>query len=184
MDSLSGTAHGEHLPITPLHAGPGLLLKAACPTMSLLTFLAVQVFIDVEPLYYLMTDDLPLHRFTHTGLGATTVGFLTVLCMMALRHVPRIRTLLAGTSELETTSLCLGALTGAGTHIVLDSIMHWDVRILAPFADTNGLVGLVEWDSLNWVCIGAGVVGAVLLWYRGTYRNLMPCLKWTREPRA
>jgi membrane-bound metal-dependent hydrolase YbcI (DUF457 family) len=164
------------LPITPLHAGPGLLLKAACPNLSLLTFLAVQVFIDVEPLYYLMTDDLPLHRFTHTALGATTVGFLTVLCMMALRHVPRIHTMLAGTGELETVSLCLGALTGAGSHVVLDSIMHWDVGILAPLSETNSLFGLIEWASVNWVCIGAGVVGAGLLSYRGTYRNLMHSL--------
>ena len=53
------------MPITPLHAGPGVLLKAACPTMSLLTFLVVQVFIDVEPLiqFHLFTPHLlsPLH---------------------------------------------------------------------------------------------------------------------------
>jgi membrane-bound metal-dependent hydrolase YbcI (DUF457 family) len=145
--------------------------------MSLLAFLAVQVFIDVEPLYYLMTDDLPLHRLTHTTLGATTVGVLTVLCMMALRRVPRIHATLAGTGELETASLCLGALVGAGSHVVLDSIMHWDVRILAPFADTNILFGLLEWDSMNWVCVGAGVVGAGLLSYRGTYRNLVESLR-------
>lgn len=172
------------LPITPLHAGPGLLLKAACPPMSLLTFLAVQVVIDVEPLYYLMMDDLPLHRFTHTGLGATTVGFLTVFCMVALRHLPSIQTMLTGTGELETGSVCLGALAGAASHIVLDSLMHWDVRILFPFSETNSLFGLVEWDSLNWMCLGAGVVGGVLLLYRGTYRKLMRCLNWTREPHA
>jgi membrane-bound metal-dependent hydrolase YbcI (DUF457 family) len=169
------------MPITPLHAGPGLLLKAAFPTMSLLTFLAVQVVIDVEPLYYLITDDLPLHRFTHTGLGAGTMGFLTILCMMVLRHVHLVEATLAGTGELETTSLCLGALMGAGSHLVLDSIMHWDVRILAPFSGANTLFGLLEWDSVNWVCISAGFVGAGPLLYRGTYRNLMPCLKWRRE---
>ncbi len=152
--------------------------------MSLLTFLAVQVVIDVEPLYYLMTDDLPLHRFTHTGLGATTMGFLTVLCMMALRQVPHIQTTLAGTRELETASLCLGALMGAGSHLVLDSIMHWDVRILSPFTDINSLFGLLEWDSLNWMCIGTGVVGAGLLAYQGVYLNFMHGLKWTREPPA
>jgi membrane-bound metal-dependent hydrolase YbcI (DUF457 family) len=152
--------------------------------MSLLTFLAVQVVIDVEPLYYLMTDDLPLHRFTHTGLGAITVGFLMVLCMMVLRHIPLIKATLAGTGELETTSLCLGALMGAGFHIFLDSIMHWDVRILAPFADTKILFGLLEWGFLNWVCIAAGVVGAGLLWLRGSYPNLLLGLKWTGKPRA
>jgi membrane-bound metal-dependent hydrolase YbcI (DUF457 family) len=152
--------------------------------MSLLTFLAVQVAIDVEPLYYLMTDDLPLHRFTHTVLEAITVGVLMVLCMMVLRHVPLIKATLAGTGELETTTLCLGALMGAGSHLALDSIMHWDVKILAPFADTNILFGLLEWDALNWVCIGAGVVGAGLLTYRGAYPHLMHRLKWTREPRT
>jgi hypothetical protein len=152
--------------------------------MSLLTFLAVQVFIDVEPLYYLMTDDVPLHRFTHTALGATTVGVLTVLCMMTLRHVARIHTTLSGTGELETASLCLGALMGASSHVVLDSIMHWDVRILAPLSQTNSLFGLLEWDSLNWVCLGSGVVGAGLLWCRGAYPNLLLGLKWTGKLRA
>jgi membrane-bound metal-dependent hydrolase YbcI (DUF457 family) len=152
--------------------------------MSLLTFLAVQILVDAEPLFYLMTDDLPLHRFTHTGLGATTVGVLTVLCIMALRHVPSIHTMFTGTGELETAGLCLGALAGAVSHVVLDSVMHCDVRILAPFADSNGLFGLLGWDAVNWVCIGAGVAGAGLLSYRGTYRNLMPGLKCTREPRV
>ena len=103
---------------------------------------------------------------------------------MVLRHVPMIQTTLAGTGEIDTTSVFVGALMGAGSHLVLDSFMHWDVRILAPFGDTNILFGLLEWDALNWMCLGAGVIGAGLLSYRDTYPNLIDGLKWTRVPRT
>lgn len=59
----------------PLTCGPRLVTQSRMPHHESSHFLAVQVVIDLEPLYYLMTDDLPLHRLTHTGLGATTVGF-------------------------------------------------------------------------------------------------------------
>ncbi len=59
--------------------------------------------------------------------------------------------------------------------------MHWDVMILAPFASLNFLVGLVDWDALNWLCIGMGIVGAGLLWHQGTYRSVMTRMKLARS---
>ena len=60
------------MPFTPFHFGPGAALYAMAPRqLSFLAFCAANVLIDVEPLYYMLTDQYPWHRFFHTYVGAT-----------------------------------------------------------------------------------------------------------------
>ena len=55
------------MPFTPLHFGPGLLLKAAAPRhVSFTAFVASQVLIDLESLYNILRGAWPVHRELHT----------------------------------------------------------------------------------------------------------------------
>lgn len=55
---------------------------------------------------------------------------------------------------------------GAWSHIVFDSIMHADMRPLAPFSDVKALYGLVSIEVLQWGCVGAAVMGGVVVAWR------------------
>lgn len=81
------------MPFTPFHFGPGALLHAVAPRqISFLAFCAANVLIDTEPLYFMLTDQDPLHRFLHTYAGATLMMAATVaLFLLALRVAARFR---------------------------------------------------------------------------------------------
>jgi len=62
------------MPLTPFHFGPAIAIKAVFPAyFSLSVFILSQVLIDLEPLYFLVTDNPPLHRFFHTYAGAGVI---------------------------------------------------------------------------------------------------------------
>jgi len=157
------------MPFTPLHFGPGLLLKAVFPRSFWLTsFLAANVLIDIEVLVYLAVDDPPLHRHLHTYLGGVVIGFLAgllvYLAVWSLRvawassiarssQIPRRRT-----SMIQ--SLAAGFLGGV-SHVFLDSIMHRDVQPLWPLSTENAAFRLVSTGSLHMACIFSGFFGLV-----------------------
>jgi hypothetical protein len=67
------------MPITPFHFGPGAAVHAAAPRhVSFLSFCAANILMDVEPLYYRLTGQYPLHRFFHIYIGATLVAVVTI----------------------------------------------------------------------------------------------------------
>jgi membrane-bound metal-dependent hydrolase YbcI (DUF457 family) len=55
------------------------------------------------------------------------------------------------------------AALGAYSHVVLDSIMHVDVRAFAPFSDRNVLQGLISIEALHLGCVLAGLAGLAVL---------------------
>jgi membrane-bound metal-dependent hydrolase YbcI (DUF457 family) len=57
----------------------------------------------------------------------------------------------------------VGSLLGSYSHIVLDGVMHADMRPLAPWSDENPFLHLVSLSTLHWLCVGAVVVGG--LWW-------------------
>ena len=57
----------------------------------------------------------------------------------------------------------LGALTGSWSHVPPDSVMHADMRPLAPFSDANALLYVISIDALHLLCVGLGVAGVVLV---------------------
>ena len=56
----------------------------------------------------------------------------------------------------------LGALFGTLSHVVLDSLMHADMAPLLPWSKGNPLYGAIAIDTLHWLCLIAGVLGAVV----------------------
>jgi membrane-bound metal-dependent hydrolase YbcI (DUF457 family) len=117
-----------------------LLIHALAPRyVSFLAFCAANVLIDIEPLYYLLTRQYPLHRFFHTYVGASVVA--------------------------------VGAIAGTLSHVLLDSVMHPDVRPFAPFNDSNPLLGALPVHALHWSCVAFGFVGLVVLGVRSFRRE-------------
>ena len=162
------------MPVTPFHFGPGALIKSFAPRhFSLSVFALSQGLIDLEPAYYWLRDQDPWHRFFHTYAGAAVIALISLfvgkwLCPWFLRWWNRQLSAaqarwLEVRAEISWVGAASGAIIGAYSHVFLDSIMHADMRPLAPFADSNALHGVISIDSLYAACFLAGVVGVLVM---------------------
>lgn len=159
------------MPFTPFHFGPGLALKGVLGRhMSFGAFVAANVAIDVEPLYYMLSNNPPLHRELHTYVGAAAVAVSLMLLWWLLRsllarpgrHKPtRWQTLLRASTPL---AVGLGLLLGCSSHILLDSLMHFDMAPYAPFVSGNPLAGWISVAQLQWACLMAGIAGLPMVY--------------------
>ncbi|XLZ69956.1 hypothetical protein ABT364_26050 [Massilia sp. SR12] len=157
------------MPITPFHFGPGAAIHAIAPErISFLGFCAANVLIDLESLYFLSTQQFPVHRFFHTYIGATLVALMTVVLFLAARSFARRFWLpdLLKWQALRISSVAAGAVLGTFTHIVFDSIMHSDMLPFAPFSDANPMYRIVSLTALHWFCVAAGVLGLAILFFK------------------
>ena len=154
------------MPITPFHFGPGVLVSAASRSRaSFLAFAATNVLIDVESLYNMVTGQPRIHTFFHTYLGSTLAAAVVVVVFLPIRwaalKLPPWPAL--AWRRLSVTAVLLGALVGAWSHVLFDSVMHGDITPLAPFSNANGLYRIVPLEALHLFCVGAGIVG--VCWY-------------------
>ena len=162
------------MPFTPFHFGPGAALHAMAPRhVSFLAFCAANVLIDTEPLYYMLTDQYPWHRFFHTYVGATlmlvaTVG-LFILARESARHITLPNWFMW--QELTTKQVTLGAAAGSYSHIVLDSIMHDDIHPFSPISPANSLLRIMDIDWLHDACLVAGLAALTLIGIRHLLRD-------------
>jgi membrane-bound metal-dependent hydrolase YbcI (DUF457 family) len=133
--------------------------------VSFLAFCAANVLIDVEPLYYILTRQYPLHRFFHTYIGASIVAISTVALFAVSRRGARALRLpnSFGWQELGIGAVATGVFAGALSHVLLDSVMHPDIRPFAPFSDSNPLLGAISVQALHGFCVVTGVVGIAVL---------------------
>lgn len=153
------------MPITPFHFGPGAALHAVAPRhVSFLAFCAANVVIDVESLYNLVNHREPVHAFLHTYVGAALVWLGLSAAFRAVQRVTDWR-------GLTLRQVALGALLGAYSHVLLDSVMHHDIQPLQPFAAGNALQGVVSLATLHGACIAAGVLALVWLGVRRPRRT-------------
>lgn len=162
------------MPFTPFHFGPGLFLKSlGSRYFSFLSFVATQVVIDCETLYFIMRRDYPVHRTLHTFVGATIAGFITSLALIASRTVvckissrfdnPPTEPWPVFRSESSTIGILIGGIIGGASHPFLDGIMHPDVRPFAPWSENNPLLTMIGIGTLHVGCILSGMVGLLLL---------------------
>ena len=169
------------MPITPFHFGPGAALKGALgPWISFTVFAFANMLMDVEPItLFLVTGD-PAHPYLHTLPGATLVMLLSVwpgrrICEWAIRRwnawlSPAQTRWLALDARIRLGPAVCGAALGAYSHVLIDSIMHVDVRPLAPFDLSNPWQGLVSIETLHMWCVAAGLAGSVLLAFAAARR--------------
>jgi len=151
------------MPFTPLHMGPGLLLKAVFHgSFSLLVFGWAQILMDLQPLFVLISGAGHLHGFSHTYLGAVGLGVLSALsgkylAEFSLRFIDMKP---YGGSEIVWRVALMSAFIGTFSHVAVDSIMHADMAPYFPFSEGNQLLGVVSVDVLHKVCIYTGLAGA------------------------
>ena len=165
------------MPFTPLHMGPGLAIKGLIPNhFSLSVFALVNVVMDIEPLYRMWRIEPPLHGLSHTLTGALVIAVGAVLLgRKALTAGWKLHEKLAGEDEetfrMSWTQAWIGALLGTGSHLLLDAVMHADMRPFAPFTDKNPLL-MHEWVlPLHLACVLAGMVGFALLLLRAAWQR-------------
>lgn len=154
------------MPITPFHFGLGAALHGAAPrSVSFLSFCAANVFVDVESLYNLTHQRQPVHAFLHTYVGASLVPFAIVLLFLGMRWFASRFWLpdLLSWRSLRVKQVAVGAALGAYSHVVFDSIMHSDIRPLAPFSEANGLHLAISLLELHLLCLALGAIGAVMV---------------------
>jgi hypothetical protein len=162
------------MPVTPFHFGPGALVHALAPRhVSFLAFCAVNVLIDIESLYNLVTWRYPVHAFLHTYVGASLVAAAAVAALAGIRRLAAGLSLPDWLHSQGPTlrQVALGAAAGSYSHVALDSVMHADIRPLAPFSGANPLLGAVSLGVLHWSCLVAGAAAVLVL---GARRRMTP----------
>ncbi|MEJ2330800.1 MAG: hypothetical protein P8Z33_13300 [Gammaproteobacteria bacterium] len=151
------------MPFTPLHMGPGVLVKAVFQGgFSLMVFGWAQIVMDIQPLVVLLMADGHLHGFTHTYLGATLLALLSALtgkylCEVGLRLLKMLRYV-----PIRWPVAFVSAFVGTYSHVLLDSVMHADVQPFAPLSTANGLLNFVSPEALQWMCLGTFLLGGAV----------------------
>jgi membrane-bound metal-dependent hydrolase YbcI (DUF457 family) len=157
------------MPFTPFHMGAAVLLKPALRTrFSFLVFGVSQVAIDIEPLVRMLRGDQLLHGWSHTLTGALLLGALAALVAKRpvnwwLAHLSRGAPPNARLVPVTWRVALLSAWIGTGSHLVLDGIMHDDIRPFMPIATTNPLLGLLSLGVLHIGLVAAGLLGLILM---------------------
>jgi len=164
----------KEMPITPLHLGPGTVFKAiGGRQFSFVVFGLAQFAMDLEPIARFLGASNVLHGPVHSILGATIAGAMVVvlgkplgerlLCLWNWRLSPRQREWLYVEPIFAWPETALGAFVGTYSHVLVDSIMHTDVRPLYPFGDVNDLVGIISVEKLDALCLALGVIGVLII---------------------
>jgi len=149
------------LPVTPFHLGPGAVFKAIGGRhFSSMVFGGAQVLMDIEPLVGIVRGSEVLHGYSHTLAGAFAIGTLAgfigrpisawVLRALKIPHYP-----------FTWLASFAGAYIGTFSHIVLDALMHPDMRPWWPLSPANGLLGAVDVGWLHIGCAVAALAGGI-----------------------
>ena len=163
--------------------GAALAAKAVAPKyFNFLVFGIMQVAIDAEVAFYLITDDPPYHRLLHTYLGATVVALLAVVIGRPLlergfrvwnRLVRAARGgLLWAEPRVPLIAAISGALIGGYSHVLLDSFLYSDMHPIAPLSDSNTALNVFSALEVYAVCLALGLLGGVALAARWMWRRI------------
>ncbi|MGQ8366202.1 hypothetical protein [Glaciecola sp. 1036] len=154
------------MPFTPFHMGPGILIKALLQgSFSLMVFGWSQIVMDLQPLWVLITGQGYLHGFSHTFVGST---LLAIFSAITGKYLSEIGLRLIGISKpnqlikITWTVAFLSAFIGGYSHVVLDAIMHSDLRPYYPLNQNNQLLEILSISQLHKLCLYTGLFGALL----------------------
>jgi len=154
------------MPFTPIHMGPGILLKSLLQgSFSLMVFGWTQIVMDIQPLIVLISGEGHLHGFTHTYVGAIIIAifagltgkYLSELGLKILHISQQSRPI-----SIIWLVVFLSAFIGSFSHVLLDSIMHSDVEPFFPFTLNNPFLEWISIPLLHKVCLYSGIVGSVI----------------------
>jgi len=164
---LSGLTYQENIimPFTPLHMGPGILIKVILQSsFSLMVFGWTQILMDIQPLIVMLTGEGHLHGFTHTYLGGSLIAIIAALTGKYLSEFGLVFLGIATDKRIVIAwwITFLSAFIGSFSHVLLDNIMHFDVQPFYPFSMNSGLFQLVSISTLHKICVYTGLIGAAL----------------------
>jgi hypothetical protein len=155
------------MPFTPLHFGPGLIVKAAVPgQFSLTAYTLANIAVDLEPLCHIVHRDYPLHGPVHTLPLATLTGLLVGVAVSLVPKVFRTRSLQyphALRAEFRLPTSIIGGVLGGLSHSLIDSLIYTDFHPFAPLSIKIPLYGLIAPGDLSHGLFLAGLIGVVLL---------------------
>ncbi len=127
------------MPVTPLHLGPGTVLKAVLGSrMSLTVFAFSQFTMDLEVLVRIAVGAHQLHGFTNTLVGATVVLVPSVLLGRSIsqaflrwwnsRLSPSQARWMWVDPVIGWKAAWIGGILGVYSHLILDAVMHADAH--------------------------------------------------------
>ena len=162
------------MPVTPLHLGPGIVLKAAIgKRLSLTVFSFSQVLMDAEVIGRLLLGAEQLHGFTNSITGATAVLLPAVLigrpvCTWALtwwnRNLsPNDEWLRPVEPSISFEAAWAGAALGVYSHWALDALMHADAQPLWPFSSAKPFADWLSVNAIHTGCVAFLFLGISLL---------------------
>jgi len=150
------------VPFTPLHMGPGLVVKACMQgAFSLMVFGWTQILIDIQPLIVMISGKGELHGFSHTYIGATFIAIASALTGKYLGEIGLRIFRMQEYNPIAWSVAIVSAFIGGYSHVLIDSIMHSDITPFSPFSDRSVFYGFVSIDTLHILCIGGAVAGGV-----------------------
>ena len=153
------------MPFTPIHMGPGLLIKSVLrSSFSLMVFGWTQIVMDIQPLIVMLSGDGHVHGFTHTYVGAILIAIFSAVTgkylsefALKLLAVPT-----PNSGKIFWWVSFLSAFIGSFSHVLLDIVMHRDVEPFFPFTTENGLHHYISVVALHKFCLYSGLIGAVI----------------------
>ena len=158
------------MPFTPFHIIAGTSIKSVIPKyFSFSTFALTNVLIDCEALYYYFTTGILEHKFFHTIFGVSIVAIVCAtlgkpVCEFGLRiwnKILKMENIKWFKTEIKINNFSswIGAITGALSQLILDSIMHRDMTPLFPFSNENIFLRIVSVENLHYICLGLFLIG-------------------------
>lgn len=163
------------MPFTPYHFGPGLLFKGIVPKhFSWTAYVAAQIVIDAEVLYFIIRQQYPLHRTFHTLIGASIAGMISAFMIISLYwlvtrtvatsplRINKFRTLIC-TDFSSAHGVLISSGIGGITHLLFDSLIYPDVKPVWPFSEANPFLDFVNSNTLISSMVVAGLIGTILI---------------------
>ncbi|ASP39530.1 hypothetical protein CHH28_12970 [Bacterioplanes sanyensis] len=155
------------MPFTPIHMGPGILIKSVMGSaFSLMVFGWTQIVMDIQPLVVLITGEGQLHGVSHTYLGALV---MTVVAALTGKYLSQLglwllRVESSWHNQIPWKVVWVSALMGSLSHVFLDSIMHSDVEPYYPWSSNNPFWRWISVERLHQFCLYSGLLGAVIFY--------------------
>lgn len=162
------------MPVTPFHIIAAAPIKAIIPRhFSWSIFTLTNIVIDIEPITFFLFTGIPSHKFLHSILGATLMGLICALYFRKLcenyilKWNKKLHPIDRKWFEVKNSRINLfggiaGGLIGAWSHLLLDSIMHQDIKPLWPIASENYLLGLLEPELISYTCLSFLAIGIII----------------------
>ncbi len=163
------------MPITPFHIIAAAPIKAIIPRyFSWSIFTLTNIFIDLEPITYFIFTGIPSHKFFHSILGATLIALVCAFYFRKLcenyitKWNKNLHSIDRKWLEIKNPKIGLfegiaGGLIGAWSHLILDSMMHQDIKPLWPISNLNPILGIIAGISISYFCIFSFLIGLLIL---------------------